>query len=147
GRRRAGGQRRRRRRSGLRLLPRTRRRWWRRRSRRAQRGQEAPRTPYRALGTHGKADLGPIRAILRGLTCESAAQIPDSGPFALTLTPVTSQSHDAHWRRPGESPEPVPGRPASARLVDPEDDLTPVGYPGDFGTTTVIPYSDVAASG
>jgi putative oxidoreductase len=27
-------------------------------------------------------------------------------------------------------------------LVDPEDDLTPVGYPGDFGTTTVIPYQD-----
>jgi putative oxidoreductase len=32
-------------------------------------------------------------------------------------------------------------------LVDPEDDLTPVGYPGDFGTTTVIPYRDPAASG
>jgi putative oxidoreductase len=60
---------------------------------------------------------------------------------------VTSQSNDAHWSRPGESPEPIPGRPASARLVDPEDDLTPVGYPGDFGTTTVIPYSDPAASG
>jgi putative oxidoreductase len=60
---------------------------------------------------------------------------------------VTSQSNDAHWSRPGESPEPIPGRPASARLVDPEDDLTPVAYPGDFGTTTVIPYSDPAASG
>lgn len=55
---------------------------------------------------------------------------------------MTSQSHDAHWQRPGESAEPIPGRPASARLVDPEDDLTPVGYPGDFGTTTVIPYQD-----
>jgi putative oxidoreductase len=55
---------------------------------------------------------------------------------------VTSQSNDTHWRRPGESPEPTPGHPASARLVDPEDDLTPVGYPGDFGTTTVIPYQD-----
>ena len=32
-------------------------------------------------------------------------------------------------------------------MVDPEDDLTPVGYPGDFGTTTVIPYSDPAAAG
>jgi putative oxidoreductase len=32
-------------------------------------------------------------------------------------------------------------------LVDPEDDLTPVGYPGDFGNTTVIPYVDPAASG
>jgi putative oxidoreductase len=59
---------------------------------------------------------------------------------------VTSQSNDAHWSRPGESSEPIPGRPASARLVDPEDDLTPVGYPGDFGTTTVIPYADPAAS-
>ena len=59
---------------------------------------------------------------------------------------MTSQSNDAHWSRPGESPEPIPGRPASARLVDPEDDLTPVGYPGDFGTTTVIPYSDPAAA-
>jgi putative oxidoreductase len=32
-------------------------------------------------------------------------------------------------------------------VVDPEDDLTPVGYPGDFGTTTVIPYTTPAASG
>ena len=60
---------------------------------------------------------------------------------------MTSQSNDAHWSRPGESPEPIPGRPASARLVDPEDDLTPVAYPGDFGTTTVIPYSDPAVAG
>ena len=64
---------------------------------------------------------------------------------------MTSQSNDAHWQRPGESAEPTPGRPASARLVDPEDDLTPVGYPGDFnpstGTTTVIPYSDPTAAG
>jgi putative oxidoreductase len=28
-------------------------------------------------------------------------------------------------------------------LVDPEDDLTPVGYPGDFGATTVIPYQEL----
>jgi putative oxidoreductase len=60
---------------------------------------------------------------------------------------VTSQPNDARWQRPGEIPEPAPARPAAARLVDPEDDLTPVGYPGDFGTTTVIPYSDPAASG
>jgi putative oxidoreductase len=60
---------------------------------------------------------------------------------------VTSQSNDAHWSRAGESAEPIPGRPASARLVDPEDDLTPVGYPGDFGNTTVIPYVDPGASG
>ncbi len=55
---------------------------------------------------------------------------------------MTSQSNDAPWQRPGENPAPTPARPASARLVDPEDDLTPVGYPGDFGTTTVIPYQD-----
>jgi putative oxidoreductase len=59
---------------------------------------------------------------------------------------VTSQPNDGHWQRHGESPEPISGRPASARVVDPEDDLTPVGYPGDFGTTTVIPYSPPAAS-
>ncbi|TAM64618.1 DoxX family protein [Mycobacterium sp.] len=62
---------------------------------------------------------------------------------------MTSQPNDADWQRPGESPESAPGRPASARLVDPEDDLTPVGYPGDFnpstGTTTVIPYGAAAA--
>jgi len=32
-------------------------------------------------------------------------------------------------------------------VVDPEDDLTPVGYPGDFGTTTVIPYHDHSQAG
>lgn len=62
---------------------------------------------------------------------------------------MTSQPNDADWQRPGESPESTPRRPASARLVDPEDDLTPVGYPGDFnpstGTTTVIPYGAAAA--
>jgi putative oxidoreductase len=55
---------------------------------------------------------------------------------------VTS-SHDVHWQRPDDSPGPIPGRPASARLVDPEDDLTPAALNGDFahtGTTTVIPY-------
>ena len=82
---------------------------------------------------------------------ESAAQIPDSAQFALTLTTVTSQPNDAHWQRQGEVPEPNPARPAAARLVDPEDDLTPIGYPDSFGpstgTTTVIPYTDPAAAG
>ena len=55
---------------------------------------------------------------------------------------MTSQSNDAPWQRPGEAPEHGPGRPGAARLVDPEDDLTPVGYPGEFGTTAVIPYHD-----
>lgn len=60
---------------------------------------------------------------------------------------MTSQSHDAPWQRPDQSPEQTPVRPASARLVDPEDDLTPVGYPGDFGTTTVIPCADPNQTG
>ncbi len=78
---------------------------------------------------------------------ESAVQIPNSGLNALTLARVTSQTNDARWQRPGESPDPIPGRPASARLVHPEDDLTPVGYPGEFGTTTVIPYQDPGQPG
>lgn len=43
----------------------------------------------------------------------------------------------------------MPGRPVSASLVDPEDDLTPARYAGDFGsgTTTVIPPYDAASSG
>ncbi|HZC51834.1 MAG TPA: hypothetical protein VE441_04990, partial [Mycobacterium sp.] len=55
---------------------------------------------------------------------------------------MTSEPNDGHWQRPGEAQEPIPARPATARVVDPEDDLTPVGYPGDFGSTTVIPYQD-----
>lgn len=62
---------------------------------------------------------------------------------------MSSQPNDAPWQRPGEASGPIPGRPVSARLVDPEDDLTPIGYPGDFhpstGTTTVIPYGHHAA--
>jgi len=88
---------------------------------------------------------GPVWRANYRMSGESAAQIPDSRLKALTLAPVPSQSNDTHWRRPGDPPEPVPGHPASARVVDPEDDLTPVGYPGDFGTTTVIPYQDLAA--
>ncbi|ORW13329.1 DoxX family protein [Mycobacterium lacus] len=60
---------------------------------------------------------------------------------------MTSQSNESHWRRPGDSPESIPGRPVSASVVDPEDDLTPVGYPGEFGTTTVIPPYDPANAG
>ena len=60
---------------------------------------------------------------------------------------MTSQSNDAPWQRPGEAPEQAPGRPAAARLVDPEDDLTPVAYPGEFGTTAVLPYHDPNQSG
>jgi putative oxidoreductase len=32
-------------------------------------------------------------------------------------------------------------------VVDPEDDLTPVAYPGEFGTTTVIPSYDPTSGG
>jgi putative oxidoreductase len=87
-------------------------------------------------------EFGPVWRTDGRLPRESAVQIPNSGTNALTLTPVTSQSNDGHWQRPGEISAPAPGGPASARLVDPEDDLTPVGYPGDFGTTTVIPCQD-----
>jgi putative oxidoreductase len=81
------------------------------------------------------------------LSAEAPLKSPVSGANALTLTPVTS-SNDVHWQRPGDPPGPIPGRPASARLVDPEDDLTPVALNGDFshtGTTTVIPPYDAGA--
>ena len=109
--------------------------------------REAPESRIWAI----RGRSGPIWRIKRRLPGESAAQIPDSGPFALTLSPVTSQSHDAPWQRPGlateHAAEPAPGRPTAARLVDPEDDLTPVGYPGEFGTTAVIPYQDPSQAG
>ncbi|HEY2501392.1 MAG TPA: DoxX family protein, partial [Mycobacterium sp.] len=60
---------------------------------------------------------------------------------------MTSQPNDGHWQRPGEAHESIAARPGTARVVDPEDDLTPVGYPGDFGNTTVIPYHDPSQVG
>lgn len=75
---------------------------------------------------------------------KSAAQIPNLGATALTLTRVTSQSHDTRWRRPDSSEAPTPGRQAAASLVDPEDDLPSATYAGDFETTT-IPHYDAAA--
>jgi putative oxidoreductase len=59
---------------------------------------------------------------------------------------VTSQPNDGHWQWPGEAQGPIPARPA-ARVVDPEDDLTPAGFSGDFGATTVIPYHDHSQDG
>jgi putative oxidoreductase len=62
---------------------------------------------------------------------------------------VTS-SNDSHWQRPDGSPGLVAGRPVSASLVDPEDDLTPAARFTDFGTsgtTTVIPPYDPTNSG
>jgi putative oxidoreductase len=77
---------------------------------------------------------------------ESAAQIPDSDRIALTLTLVTSQSNDTRWQRPEDSAAPTPVRPASASLVDPEDDLPSATYAGDFETTT-IPHYDSGDAG
>lgn len=46
---------------------------------------------------------------------------------------MTSQNPDPGWQRPEDSAV----RPASARLVDPEDDLASAGYGGDFETTRI----------
>jgi putative oxidoreductase len=101
------------------------------------------------MGTARFAHL-PANRNLRGLRAnqhgESAAQIPNSGGIALTLTQVTSQSNDSHWQRPDDSAAPTPVRPASASLVDPEDDLPSATYAGDFETTT-IPHYDSNDSG
>jgi putative oxidoreductase len=73
---------------------------------------------------------------------KSAAQIPDSGDFALTLTFVTSPSHDPRWQRPDEIPSGAgSSRPGSASLVDPEDDLPSATYTGDFETTKIPSYT------
>jgi putative oxidoreductase len=50
---------------------------------------------------------------------------------------VTSTSHEPRgWQRP----EDLAARPASARLVDPEDDLPSSTYAGDFETTAIPRY-------
>ena len=49
-------------------------------------------------------------------------------------------SHDSRaWQRPNDSAP--SSRPASARLVDPEDDLPSATYGGDFETTTIPHYN------
>jgi putative oxidoreductase len=85
--------------------------------------------------------LGHSYGATRGIIGKSAAQIPNSAANALTLTRVTSHSHDATWRRPDESSAPTAGRPAGASLVDPEDDLPSANYAGDYETTTIPYYS------
>ena len=57
---------------------------------------------------------------------------------------MTSHSQDPRaWQRPDE-----PARPASASLVDPEDDLPSSTYAGDFETTKIPHYdSDKASTG
>jgi putative oxidoreductase len=59
---------------------------------------------------------------------------------------VTSQSHVSRWPQPDDSAAPTPARPASASLIDPEDDLPSASYAGDFETTT-IPHYDSKDSG
>ncbi|KIU15676.1 DoxX family protein [Mycolicibacterium llatzerense] len=58
---------------------------------------------------------------------------------------MTSTSHESRaWQRPDESA----AKPASARLVDPEDDLPITTYRGDSGetaATTAIPRFDTAS--
>jgi putative oxidoreductase len=50
---------------------------------------------------------------------------------------VTSHPHDPRaWQRPDDPA----ARPASASLVDPEDDLPSTNYAGDFETTAIPPY-------
>jgi putative oxidoreductase len=56
---------------------------------------------------------------------------------------VTSTSHDPRaWQRP----EDLAVRPASARLVDPEDDLPSSTYAGDFETTAIPRYDSSTPS-
>ncbi|MEI7545329.1 MAG: DoxX family protein [Mycobacteriaceae bacterium] len=54
---------------------------------------------------------------------------------------MTSPNPDPGWQRPEDSPV----RPASARLVDPEDDLAAATYGGDFETTKIPPFGAPAA--
>jgi putative oxidoreductase len=50
---------------------------------------------------------------------------------------VTSHPNDPRaWQRPDDAA----GRPVSASLVDPEDDLPSANYAGDFETTAIPPY-------
>ena len=63
-----------------------------------------------------------------------------SAPGGLTLSLVTS---DPGWQRPEDSA----ARPATARLVDPEEDLGGAGYGGDFETTRIPPMGAPPAPG
>ena len=52
---------------------------------------------------------------------------------------VTSQNPDPGWQRPEDAV-----RPASAQLVDPEDDLGSAGHGGDFETTRIASPNSAA---
>ena len=63
---------------------------------------------------------------------KSAAPILDSPMMSTYPGQVTSHPQ---WQRPDDL-----GRPASASLVDPEDDLPSSDYAGDFETTAIPRY-------
>jgi putative oxidoreductase len=96
---------------------------------------------------HPKRRSGVERARSSRQLGESAAQIPNSRTNALTLARVTSQPSDSHWRPPEDSGAQTQVRPASASLVDPEDDLPSATYAGDFETTTIPHYNSGNDSG
>ncbi|HEX9833205.1 MAG TPA: DoxX family protein [Mycobacterium sp.] len=56
---------------------------------------------------------------------------------------MTSNPHDpSAWQRPDDAA----GRPVSASLVDPDDDLPSADYGGDFETTAIPPYDSGRSS-
>jgi putative oxidoreductase len=74
---------------------------------------------------------------------ESAAPIRDSRATCTYAGTVTSHPHDPlAWQRPDDAA----GRPVSASLVDPEDDLPSSNYAGDFETTTIPHYDSGPAA-
>ena len=75
----------------------------------------------------------------RNARLNAPRQFPVRGRVALTLALVTSPHDPRPWQRPDDSG----GRPASASLVDPEDDVPSANYGGDF-ETTAIPRYDAA---
>jgi putative oxidoreductase len=87
-----------------------------------------------------RATLTPLPRLTR-----SANRVPKaprqssiSGLEAPTLAFVTSHPDPRAWQRPDD----VAGRPASASLVDPEDDLPSSHYAGDFETTAIPRYDE-----
>ncbi len=67
----------------------------------------------------------------------------DSQVSTTYIGSVTSTSHDpGGWQRP----EDLAARPASARLVDPEDDLPSSPYTGDFETTAIPRYDSATGN-
>lgn len=87
-------------------------------------GDCPPRTPVPTCAASGKHVLN------------APVEFPAPRRSALTLALVTSPHDSGLWQRPDDSS----GRPASARLVDPEDDLSSPHYSGDFETTAIPRY-------